>query len=250
MLNKDEAILADPFLDECDGDTGLPGDAVFGCAYGLNIGVDILPEAVFFRRTETTDELWILEDSDLELTKEIVRKTGPEREHLVRTRQLDAGCAFAVLRKGEQSAACEGLLGRLFFSRAGHYWPEDFQLGGIIDEATYYRVKREVKREIEENMRRDMGRKTEIIALAEELGLSPRPAVTNPGYWDARCPGKGHPLLIKADVNEFFCGYCGRKGGMEELRALVRQEEAALRRRRYPGTACEGDPARRADRSV
>jgi len=221
MRNKDKAILADPFLNKCHGKTGLPKDAVFACAYDLNMVVDTFVEAVFFRRTAEYDELWILEDSDPELVKLIVGKTGPELDCVPHNRKLYAGCAYIVPARDTEARSCEALLGRLFFGRVGHYWPEGFLLAGIIDEATYYRVKGEVERELDENTRRDRETETEIIALARELGLSPRPTGNNPGYWNAGCPGKSHHLLIKADVNEFFCGYCRRKGSIEELRMFV-----------------------------
>ena len=225
MRNKDKAIIADPFLSKCHGKTGLPSDAVFGCAYGLNMGVDIFVEAAFFRRTGTGDELWILEDFGPELIREIAGKTGPERERVKHTRPLYAGCAFAVPKRGKESRACGDLLGRLFFSRVGHYWPEGFLVAGIIDEATYCKVRGEVDREVDENTRQAREGRAEIIQVARELGLSPRPTGKDPDFWWANCPAKSHPLEIKASANEFFCGYCGRKGSMEELRMLVRERK-------------------------
>lgn len=227
--NRDEIILTDPFFSKGGVNNMLPDDAVLACVYDLNLGIDTEGEAAFFRRTGTGDELWTVFPGNLRFIRRLIIRpaggTKPGRGAMRSIEPLSAGCAFAVPARGDETRSCCDLLGMLFFSRVGHYWPEKFRAAGIIDEATYYGVKGEVEREIDENMRRDRERETEIVALARDLGLSPGPTGTDPGYWNARCPGKRHPLLMKADVNEFFCGYCGRKGGMEELEAFVKERK-------------------------
>jgi hypothetical protein len=47
------------------------------------------------------------------------------------------------------------------------------------------------------------------------------------GTWIARCPGTNHTLQMQPKRNLFFCGYCGVKGGMDEL------DEFAAQRKEY-----------------
>ncbi len=60
-----------------------------------------------------------------------------------------------------------------------------------------------------------------IVALARELRLAPEPSGTGPASWYANCPGGHHHIYIQAESGEFGCGYCKRKGGVEELRAFA-----------------------------
>lgn len=56
-MSKSKDIVVDPWLKEADKTAGLPEDAVLACAYNLDMGVDVIEEAAFFRRTDTADEL-------------------------------------------------------------------------------------------------------------------------------------------------------------------------------------------------
>ena len=86
---------------------------------------------------------------------------------------------------------------------------------------------RKIEKELDENKQKAREAETEIIKVARELGLSPEPTGEGPSYWFARCPGKihgktgNHVFFINAATNSFGCGWCHRKGGVEELRAFV-----------------------------
>jgi hypothetical protein len=80
-----------------------------------------------------------------------------------------------------------------------------------------------IKNEYQENRQKARERETEIIKVARELGLSPYSTGTGPDYWQASCPRRNHRLYINAAENSFGCGWCKRKGAVEELRAFVKE---------------------------
>src|SRR3989442_5763003 len=63
--------------------------------------------------------------------------------------------------------------------------------------------------------------KAQIVEVASELGLNPRPAGHNGSAWIADCPRRSHTLMLSPSLNEFGCGYCRRKGDAAELAAFV-----------------------------
>lgn len=65
--------------------------------------------------------------------------------------------------------------------------------------------------------------KPEIVYVAEELGLYTRPTATSTDHWRATCPGTSHFLKLQASNDLFFCGYCKRGGGIDELRIFVKE---------------------------
>lgn len=64
-------------------------------------------------------------------------------------------------------------------------------------------------------------RTSEVIDVAEELGLYPDADGRAPGRWFARWPEQGHQLELQMQTNLFRCGYCRVGGGPAELRELV-----------------------------
>lgn len=64
---------------------------------------------------------------------------------------------------------------------------------------------------------------SEIVATARDLGLCPEPSNTAVGYWIANCPGTQHSIELRPSTEEWFCGYCRRRGSSEELRAFRRE---------------------------
>ena len=71
--------------------------------------------------------------------------------------------------------------------------------------------------------------KAQIVEVAIELGLNPRPAGHNDTAWIADCPRRSHTLMLSPSLNEFGCGYCRRKGDAAELRAFVDYVESLRR---------------------
>ena len=57
-MNDQNHVFADPWLKKAEEGARLPDDARLACAYELFVSFEYFDEAAFFRRTETTDELW------------------------------------------------------------------------------------------------------------------------------------------------------------------------------------------------
>ncbi len=55
-MNDNNDIFADPWLKKSKEINSLPEDLLLVCAYNLDIIADIIEEAAFFRRTETSLE--------------------------------------------------------------------------------------------------------------------------------------------------------------------------------------------------
>lgn len=174
-MSESKGIVVDPWLKEADKTASLPEDAVLACAYKLDIGVDIIEEAAFFRRTDSTDELWIMAGPklpDMQLAAgRIVSTGGIERKGL-----WGIGCVYAVEKSNDEFSACLGLLDRLFRARANYYWPGELISAGIINGPAYNALIWNIEHEMEDNTRKARERETEIVRVARELGLSPQPS--------------------------------------------------------------------------
>jgi hypothetical protein len=86
-------------------------------------------------------------------------------------------------------------------------------------------IAKSIKDELERNSRAakaaQQQQKAQIVEVANELGLSPRPAGHNDSAWIADCPRRTHTLMLSPALNTFGCGYCCRKGDAAELRAFA-----------------------------
>lgn len=97
--------------------------------------------------------------------------------------------------------------------------------GGLFNEEDFTDLLKANEREHQEALERvrhnELSRNSTILVAAEELGLSPKPVGSNDTSWYGQCPGRNHHLMISTAGEEFGCGYCKVKGGVEELRVLV-----------------------------
>ena len=216
-MKTSRGFFEDPWLKRTGRSKRLPKDALFACTYDLDInGPDIVQEACFLRRTKTRDELWLVGLDTFAEGSIVAGNVSPQDIEQV-------GCAYAVPKEGDDLSACLNLLYRLFSARVGFYWPTGFVAAGIVQESDFNSVVGRLRRELEDNAEQARLRETEIVQVARELGLGPQPTGTGPDYWQARCPRTNHPLYINAAENSFGCGWCCRKGGIEELRAFVKE---------------------------
>ncbi|MGZ4846963.1 MAG: hypothetical protein ACXV3D_04860 [Halobacteriota archaeon] len=147
-MSVSNIIFADPWLEKVKRATKLPDDAVFACAYDLHILVDLIAEAAFFRRTETTDELWVAAGISLPVAEGTVASNATPSE-LVGTDLLSIGRVYAVERKGEEAGSCLGLLERLFRARVSLYSPQRFLAAGIVSESAYTNLVQKIEHEFE-----------------------------------------------------------------------------------------------------
>lgn len=75
----------------------------------------------------------------------------------------------------------------------------------------------------EKSRRRVAVKPSAVINAAQLLGLHPEPTGEHPDKWRASCPGSNHPIFISAEQDKWFCGWCKRHGGPEELDAFARE---------------------------
>jgi hypothetical protein len=86
---------------------------------------------------------------------------------------------------------------------------------------------------LDDNSRKARKAETEIIKVARELGLFPKPTGEGPNSWYAACPGRNHVLFISGAANSFGCGWCKRKGAIknsEHLWRNAKRGEQAVKR--------------------
>jgi hypothetical protein len=195
-LAHQQDLINDPFLQESSGTERLPTDASLICSYESDFRLDSHEVAAYFRRKDNRDELWIKSSYRI-------------------------GCAYTSPSQDTSHSASLRLLDRLYRAMVGFEWPAGFISPGIINKASFRKLVKQIKRELDANRLKSRKNRTEIILVAEELELSPRPTGTAPELWAANCPGTNHFLYIYATSNSFGCGWCKRKGGPEKLRAFV-----------------------------
>jgi hypothetical protein len=64
-----------------------------------------------------------------------------------------------------------------------------------------------------------------LILYCDEKHLYPVPVDHSPHSWQANCPsGRAHPFEISTSTNTWGCGYCEKKGALEELKQWIEQK--------------------------
>jgi 6-pyruvoyl-tetrahydropterin synthase len=65
---------------------------------------------------------------------------------------------------------------------------------------------------------------TPLIKYLKEQDLEPNPSETNVGSWVAKCPnGQKHFIMITTKNDQWGCGYCKKKGGLQDLQNWINQ---------------------------
>lgn len=186
-MNDRNISFTDPWLEKVKEATKLPDDAIFACAYDLHIFVDLIAEAAFFHRTETSDELWVAAGLGIPVVEGTVA-TNATPSDLVGTDLLSIGRVYAAEKMDEGSSSCLALLERLFRARVNFHSPQRFLVAGIVSESAYNKLVQRIEHEFDENSQKAQNNETEIIKVARRLGLSPRPSGKHPDLWQANCP--------------------------------------------------------------
>ncbi|MDZ7854189.1 MAG: hypothetical protein U5L98_16525 [Halomonas sp.] len=210
----------DVWLKQPENRVSVPDDAEIACLQEIHLGVvDVIPEALFFRRYADQDELWAAG-----LTHGAPGK--PREEQLAKAYQQ--GRVAWAGSQGSRATGAELLFRALTAARQGHVWPDGFLEGPLITEAAHCRIVGELEAEIERNLEEaEAQSQAPILVLARQLGLRPEPAGKSPSAWYADCPGKRHRLMISSSSDQFGCGYCRVKGETAELEALAKQRKEA-----------------------
>ncbi|RLE19767.1 MAG: hypothetical protein DRJ65_19685 [Acidobacteria bacterium] len=206
-MSSEQDIFFDPWLKKCGDVKAVPSDAEFLCAFELDLCIDEIPVSTYLRQTETRYELWT---------------------------EWEDGCGVVVSipKKSSLKASPGVLFDHYFRSIAGFERPGTFLRSGLVTEPEYTQIYATIKFEREAARREALESRTEIVDVAEELGLHPRPTGGGADQWMADCPGTKHHLYVVSSTNSFGCGYCRRKGGANELRAFVEDRRIKDKQRR------------------
>ena len=68
-MNQD--TINDPWLQKDEDKASLPNDLLFAYAWELDIGLEVIEKASFYRRSQTRDELWLAAVLDFPCIREI-----------------------------------------------------------------------------------------------------------------------------------------------------------------------------------
>ena len=68
---------------------------------------------------------------------------------------------------------------------------------------------------------------TPLITFLEQQQLHPKPTGFNENSWTANCPSRGnHFIQVVTTNDQWGCGYCKRKGGIEELEKWLQERKS------------------------
>jgi len=204
------------------------GEVRLACVHEVDFGIDSVAEQLYFRRLEHETELWRMHDCFEQDDFEEVNADGPEDDRP--SESCWEGWRVVVDHRPPKDdfEACRQLLKVRVKAGVGYGWPNSFHVNGILSASDHKEVLDEIASEIEA-IREQAARyrSSPIIRVATDLGLSPEPTSWHPDSWWCRCPGTSHRLAIVASTGEFGCGYCGVKGGIDELKAFVERRRKA-----------------------
>jgi hypothetical protein len=169
------------------------------------VGIDTVQTLFYLIRTKEKD--WL---------EEVVKYSNK-----IMTRK----CAMSIPRDGSKREAAAQLLHDHACSRVHHECPVPPYQAGLLTSSELQSIVKAIANELRRNSEaaeeEQCRHEAPIIKMAKELGLGPRPAGHNDSAWMANCPqSRNHWIMISPKCNEFGCGYCCRKGGLQELRAF------------------------------
>ena len=199
--------------------SSIPEDAIFVCAYVVFMNPADFGVSAFFRRTNGFDELWVASwDAEFNVNYKDI-------EHGQRKQYDSFSCALAIPSTIDVKAACQTLLYYELKADLGYSSPGEFVRSGLLTDKEYFDVILSIKDEIADNLRQAEKNKSEIITVAQELGLQPEPTGKGLYSWRASCPNTRHPIWIDTQKDIFGCPWCKKKGDSELLRLFVKERK-------------------------
>ncbi len=201
----------DPWAKLSNPQRVLPADFDLVCLYELDVGLGCLDELVLLHRTDQWDELWTATADWLPLGATVGDLIG-----------IAGGAALVAkeTRAGSRPKAAYRLLSKLIRSRTGHAWPSSYRAGQLVNQRQFQQLLSDLKAGFEGNQIATREKEAPIVEVARDLGLDPQADARRPGFWNARCPSGNHTLLINNETNDFYCGYCIRRGDAGVLTAF------------------------------
>ena len=194
LPNEREAPFVDPWSKEPKHQGVVPIDAVYVGTWDNDVGIFEITEVLFLVRDDRQDLLWSL-------------TTYSKSE-------LSCGCVAGAPRQDTQSEAATRLLGALVRARVGLQFPRPPYPPGLLASNELSDIVDAVSEELKRNRlaaeAAQQRQKPQIVEVAGELGLNPRPAGHNDSAWIADCPRRTHTLMLSPSLNEFGWAYCRR----------------------------------------
>ena len=213
--------------------TKLPDRAIPVLVHQVFCQIEWFDQIIWFNRTKERDELWVFTDFCTNVRAHLEARKPIDRADALLAFGQKVAPTISVPRSGSFDESLLGLLSAFFSTPAGAVAGiERITATAYINKAHVrlilgcidgYRERERLQSEEYSRQARD--NETEIIHIARELGLHPEPAGNGPVQWYANCPGKGHRLMITTTKDQFGCGYCRVKGGIDELRAFAKKED-------------------------
>jgi hypothetical protein len=96
----------------------------------------------------------------------------------------------------------------------------------MIDKERFDLCKKKANEIIDEriNKIKEAGKNHPLIRYCSDRNLYPEPEGSSPHNWQANCPSdRAHHFYISTHSSTWGCGYCKRKGGLEELKEWMKE---------------------------
>lgn len=186
---------------------------------------------VFLESHGTRHHVWQIVDFRLPQKRRAPISAGDDAAEILSGAKQDAALVAGRLFTISGAARSEELLGEIVNTLLRARWPYEIAgeclRDGLISrdrwQAALDAFDAECKRQDEESRKRVAEKPSAVINAAQLLGLHPEPTGEHPDKWRASCPGTNHPIFISPEQEKWFCGWCKRKGGPEELEAFSRE---------------------------
>jgi hypothetical protein len=221
--DESHRAFVDPWSHQPQHRGDIPGHALFAGAWHLDVGIDILHEALFLARDEHEDRLWSLITPSEKCTLESLSARERGDNGWVK-RMITGGCVAGAARYEAPREAVRILMDRLLRARIHFSGPRPPYVSGLLTSQEMTSMVRVFSNELRSNAiaaeAASLDPEALIIKVARDLGLNPRPAGHNRTAWIADCARRSHFIMISPSHNEFGCGYCKRAGGPADLQAF------------------------------
>ena len=186
---------------------------------------------VFLESHGTRHHVWQIVDFGPPRKRRTPISAGDEAAEILSGAKQDPTLVAGRLFTISGSARSEELLGEIINALLRARWPYEIA-GECLREGMISRDRwqaaldvfdAERRRHREESKMRVAEKPSAVINAAQLLGLYPEPTGQHPDKWQASCPGTNHSIFISPEQDKWFCGWCRRKGGPEELEAFSRE---------------------------
>ena len=101
---------------------------------------------------------------------------------------------------------------------------QDFSKSPLFTQSEYNQLVQSIKDEKASFSNKAQKFRTPTIEYLDEAKYSPKPTGTDEHNWEATCPNSSnHKIMINTKSDSWGCGYCCRKGGLEELKDWIHE---------------------------